>query len=62
MSFTIRKGETFGLVGESGCGKSTTAKSIIRLLDCVSGQIIYKDQDISRLKTGSWSHIGRVSR
>ena len=50
VSFTIRKGETFGLVGESGCGKSTTAKSIIRLLDCVSGQIIYKDQDISRLK------------
>ena len=41
VSFTIRKGETFGLVGESGCGKSTTAKSIIRLLDCVSGPVSY---------------------
>lgn len=49
ISFTIRKGETFGLVGESGCGKSTTARSIIRLLNPVSGQVLYKGQDVSKL-------------
>ena len=50
VTFEIYPGEAFSLVGESGCGKSTTAKTIIRLLNPVSGHIYYGDQDISQLK------------
>jgi oligopeptide/dipeptide ABC transporter ATP-binding protein len=53
VSFSLRKGETFGLVGESGCGKSATCRSIIRLVRqpgrIVSGSIQYKDKDITKL-------------
>jgi len=45
VTFSIKKGETFGLVGESGCGKSTTGRCIIRLLDPTAGQIIYRDEE-----------------
>ncbi len=53
VSFDIRKGEIFGLVGETGCGKSVTALSIIGLIDepgrIVGGKIIYKDKNILEL-------------
>lgn len=47
ISFTIKKGEVFSLVGESGCGKSTTARSIIRLLEPAGGEILYKGENIA---------------
>ncbi len=47
VSFEIKKGEAFGLVGESGCGKTTTGRSIIKLYDITSGSIYFKGQKIS---------------
>jgi peptide/nickel transport system ATP-binding protein/oligopeptide transport system ATP-binding protein len=49
ISFTIRRGETLGLVGESGCGKSTTARLILRLLDPTEGTIRFDGRDITKL-------------
>lgn len=46
VSFEIYKGEVFGLVGESGCGKTTTGRSIIRLYDITGGSVYYKGQRI----------------
>ncbi len=50
ISFSIKEGEVFCLVGESGCGKSTTGYLIVRLLEPTSGKIIYKGKDITKLK------------
>ena len=49
VSFDIFKGETFGLVGESGCGKSTVARTVLRLNDATGGKIIFDGQDITKL-------------
>lgn len=46
VSFYINKGETLGLVGESGCGKSTTGRAILRLHEPTSGQVLYNNEDI----------------
>ena len=52
VSFFIKKGETFGLVGESGCGKTTTGRSILRLTEPTAGKIVYDDQVIFDSETG----------
>jgi oligopeptide/dipeptide ABC transporter ATP-binding protein len=49
VSFTIKKGETLGLVGESGCGKSTTGRIILRLLEPTSGSVYFDGEDIFAL-------------
>ncbi len=48
VSFAVRRGEVFSLVGESGCGKSTTARTIVRLLEPKSGSIVFDGEDISK--------------
>ena len=57
VSFDIKKGEVFGLVGESGCGKTTTGRSIIKIYDITSGSIYFKGQ---RICAGTKSYYDRI--
>ena len=50
VSFEIQEGETFGLVGESGCGKSTTGRAIVKIYNPTEGKIYYKGEDITSIK------------
>src|SRR5215208_413168 len=50
VSFDVRRGETLGLVGESGCGKSTTGRAILQLYKPTSGEVFFEGQDLARLK------------
>ena len=48
LNLTLEKGKTLGIVGESGCGKSTTGRVILRLLDATSGTVIFDGKDVTK--------------
>src|SRR3984893_3968067 len=59
ISFTVNKGETLGLVGESGCGKSTTGRAILQLYKPTGGTVNFLGQDLTRLGGGEMRKIRR---
>ena len=59
VSFELKRGETYGLVGESGCGKSTTASAILRMQDVTSGKILFEGEDITHFNGNQLKPIRR---
>jgi len=59
VSFTIKEGETFGLVGESGCGKTTVSRSILRLIPTNGGSVFFDGQDVFNLRSNELKALRR---
>ncbi len=57
ISFTLYKGKTLGIVGESGCGKSTMGRSLLRLYDGVEGEIIFEGQDVAKISNREFDKL-----
>ncbi|HNT75324.1 MAG TPA: ATP-binding cassette domain-containing protein, partial [Anaerolineae bacterium] len=59
VSFNVYQGETLGLVGESGCGKTTTGRTIIRIYDPTEGQVLFKGLDLAELSVNQMREMRR---
>src|SRR5438034_1917344 len=59
VSFFIRRGETLGLVGESGCGKTTVGRTVLRLLPATSGKVLFEGKDIFQYKPEELKRLRR---
>src|SRR5579884_2223184 len=59
ISFSVRRGETLGIVGETGCGKSTTARLLVRLLDPTSGSVLLEGEDIAKQRGEALKRLHR---
>ena len=59
LSFDIAEGETLGLVGESGCGKTTTGRAILRLQKVTSGRVLFESEDLSSVSAGKLRRLRR---
>ncbi len=61
VSFTVRRGETLGLVGESGCGKSTTGRCILRLIEPTSGEVWFEGKNVTTASKDDLRALARAA-